>query len=134
MSLTLGQKLKRVRVVKSLSLKDLAKRSGVSISLLSRYESDRTDPTAKKLKAVAAALDIRAGYLLDEIPELEEIKPEEVALRESLRLFLANKSISEGKKKRYWQALDLPQAPKTVQGWKEFDELMHRILGRKVRG
>ncbi len=132
MSPTLGKRIKGVREAKGFTLEYVAERSGVETSMLSRYESDSVDPPSMKLKAIATALEIRAGYLLGEIAEYEEISPKEVALRESLRLFLANKSLPERKKKGYWRSVDLPQAPRTVQGWKELDELMHRILGRKA--
>lgn len=132
MNLTLGQKIRGVREAKRLDPDDLAERVGLNRSTLSRYESDSIDPPAMKLKAIATALEIRAGYLLGEIPEFEQITPREVAVRESLRLFLAHRSISKRKQKGFWRSIDLPQAPTSVQGWKELDELLHRILGKKV--
>lgn len=131
MALTLGERIRELREAKHLTLDELARLSGIDKSQLSRYEAGSADPTFGRLKRLAAALEVRAGYFFGEIPELEDLTHAHVAARESLRLFLAGRSIPERQKKRYWRATDLPQAPKTVQAWKDYQELMDRILGKK---
>jgi transcriptional regulator with XRE-family HTH domain len=129
---TLAEKVNGLRGEKGFSLEDLEHRSGLDISTLSRYSSKPTNPRMVNLTVLARALDVRVGYLLGEIPELEDIGLREVAVREALRIYLAEKTWPARRKRRYWRAVDLPQAPRTLEGWRELDELMSRILGKKA--
>lgn len=64
--MTLGEKLKELRKEKGLSLRELAKQIGnISASYLSDIENDRYDPSLKKLKSIAQALNVPTAYLLD---------------------------------------------------------------------
>lgn len=131
MAYSLGEKLRGLREAKGWTLQYLSSRAGIDKSQLSRYEKDANDPSATSLRALASALDVRVGYLFDEIPELQSVSLVEVAVREALRLFLSNKKLSPTVEKRYWSAIDLPAAPRTLQGWNELEELLHRMMGHK---
>ena len=56
--MTLDAAVMRARKKKGLRLRDLEKRCGVSLSVLSRIENDQIDPTFRKVAAIAKALGI----------------------------------------------------------------------------
>jgi Zn-dependent peptidase ImmA (M78 family)/transcriptional regulator with XRE-family HTH domain len=57
-------RLKSARVLRGLSLKALAERTGqeISLAMLSRYERGEIEPDAKKLRVIARALDLSLDY------------------------------------------------------------------------
>jgi transcriptional regulator with XRE-family HTH domain len=54
----------RLRKARALSLDDLARRSGISKSMLSQIERDRTNPTVATLWRIAGALDVGIDSIL----------------------------------------------------------------------
>ncbi len=62
--MTLGAKLKKLRVEKGLSQAALEALSGVNCKLLSKYENERVVPTADTLRKIAEALQISSDYLI----------------------------------------------------------------------
>jgi len=129
--LTVGKRIRALREAKSLKQQQLARLCHMDPGQLSRYEADEMKPGYDALRAVASALEVRVGYLFGEIPELEELQPWQVATRESLAAFLAQVPSAERLGQRYQDTVDLPAASRTVQGWKDLDELILRSLGRK---
>lgn len=61
---TFGAVLKRKRLERGLTQRELADRAGVDASYISQLERDHKFPAAKTLEGLAAALDIGAGELL----------------------------------------------------------------------
>ncbi len=61
---TFGAALKRKRLERGLTQRELADRAGVDASYISQLERDHKFPAAKTLEGLAAALDIGAGELL----------------------------------------------------------------------
>jgi len=60
---TLGKSIRAARVRRSLSLRELAAKAGVTASALSQLERDQLNPTLATLKAIATALNITIGSL-----------------------------------------------------------------------
>src|SRR5438270_8134334 len=60
----LGARVKALREAMSLSLRDLAERSGVSAPMLSQVERGETSPTLQVAGRIAAGLDLRLSQLL----------------------------------------------------------------------
>ena len=58
-------KIKEIRIKKNITQKELADAIGVNMSLLSRYETGKTEPTAKRLSAMAKALNVSVDELLE---------------------------------------------------------------------
>ena len=56
--------MKALREASSLSLRDLAERSGVSAPMLSQVERGETSPTLTVAARIAAGLDLRLSQLL----------------------------------------------------------------------
>jgi len=62
----LGQRLRDERCLRGWTLEELAERSGVSKSLLSKIERDRVSPSLRTLKALASGLGLPLAWLLHE--------------------------------------------------------------------
>lgn len=62
----IGITLKKIRKSKSLTLKMLAEKSGLSISYISDIERNRTNPSLERLNDLSQALDIPISVLLGE--------------------------------------------------------------------
>jgi transcriptional regulator with XRE-family HTH domain len=60
----IGARVKALRESSSLSLRDLAERSGVSAPMLSQVERGETSPTLTVAARIAAGLDLRLSQLL----------------------------------------------------------------------
>src|SRR3954467_5275053 len=60
----IGPRVKALREASSLSLRDLAQRSGVSAPMLSQVERGETSPTLTVAPRIAAGLDLRLSQLL----------------------------------------------------------------------
>ncbi len=75
-TLTLGQKIRELREEQDLSLRELAKKIGVSAAFLSDIELGRRYPSDKKLDYISRELGISLKDLraYDTRPPVEEIK------------------------------------------------------------
>jgi transcriptional regulator with XRE-family HTH domain len=60
----IGARIKVLREASSLSLRDLAERSGVSAPMLSQVERGETSPTLRVAARIASGLDLRLSQLL----------------------------------------------------------------------
>ena len=56
--MTIGSKIKELRLQKGMNQKDLAKKAGISNTYLSDIEHQRTNPSIKTLSKIAEALEI----------------------------------------------------------------------------
>ncbi|MFD2306457.1 helix-turn-helix domain-containing protein [Enterococcus termitis] len=66
-----GERLKHLRESKELGVNQLALKSGVNASNISRLENgERKDPTFKTVKKLAKALGVSVSYFADEPSEL----------------------------------------------------------------
>ena len=63
-SAVIGARVKALREASSLSLRDLAERSGVSAPMLSQVERGETSPTLTVAARIAAGLELRLSQLL----------------------------------------------------------------------
>jgi transcriptional regulator with XRE-family HTH domain len=77
--LVIGARIKALREVGSLSLRDLAERSGVSAPMLSQVERGETSPTLTVAARIAMGLDLRLSQLLrlDEQGAVTIVRPAE---------------------------------------------------------
>ena len=77
--MTLGQKLKKLRMDKNLTQKDLADQLHVTFQTISKWENDENEPDIATLKELAKLYECSIDYLLSEEEEqqIEEIKVEE---------------------------------------------------------
>ena len=59
-----GERIKKLRELKKLSLADVSKRTGISEQMLESIEADATAPPLGTLTKLARALEMKMGYLL----------------------------------------------------------------------
>jgi XRE family transcriptional regulator, regulator of sulfur utilization len=78
-SAVIGARVKALREASSLSLRDLAERSGVSAPMLSQVERGETSPTLTVAARIASGLDLRLSQLLrlDESGAVTIVRAEE---------------------------------------------------------
>jgi len=69
----LAANLRRLRIARRVSLSELARATGMSKATLSSVESGRSNPTIDTLAALAEALRVSLGELLEE-PPLDEVR------------------------------------------------------------
>jgi len=65
-NVNVGSLIRRERQRQGLSLRELARRVGVSASMLSQVETDRTHPSVSTIYAIATELEISIDALLSE--------------------------------------------------------------------
>ena len=65
----IGENLRRVRLHKKLTLKDLSKRTGLTPSFLSQLERDKVSSSIFTLRKIASTLNIKISYLFGEEAE-----------------------------------------------------------------
>ena len=86
--MTIGEKLKKSRNDKGMSLRELATKVDLSASFLSQIEQGKASPSIENLKKIAHTLDVRVAYLIedeeDDIRNIEHIKKENIRYIESL--------------------------------------------------
>jgi two-component system OmpR family response regulator len=63
----IGQKIRTLRKKKNLTLKQLANRTGLSVSLISQIELAKTSASVSTLYKIACALGIKIGYFFSDI-------------------------------------------------------------------
>jgi transcriptional regulator with XRE-family HTH domain len=64
--MNLGEKIKKIRCEGGLTQKEVAKKSGITVSFLSQVEKNKATPSLKSLHNIAQALGIRIDYLFSE--------------------------------------------------------------------
>jgi transcriptional regulator with XRE-family HTH domain len=68
----LGRRIRQARVEKTLTLKEVESRSGVSATHISQIERGITSPTVNALERIARALEKNTSFFLEDV-ELPEI-------------------------------------------------------------
>ncbi len=74
--MTFGQKLKKLRIEKNLTQKDLADQLHVTFQTISKWESDTNEPDFSTLKELSKILGCSIEYLFSEDEGLEELRGE----------------------------------------------------------
>jgi transcriptional regulator with XRE-family HTH domain len=86
-----GPKMRHTRLLKGLTLKQLADAAGCSVSLLSKIENGRANPSLKMIHRVAAALGMPVAGLFQ--PQGD---PDNVVLREGERPVIGTDQVRSG--------------------------------------
>lgn len=86
-----GPKMKHTRLLKGLTLKQLADAAGCSVSLLSKIENGRANPSLKMIHRVATALGMPVAGLFQAQGETDNI-----VLREGQRPVIATDQVRTG--------------------------------------
>jgi transcriptional regulator with XRE-family HTH domain len=76
--MTLGQKIKKLRIEQGLTQKDLADQVFVTFQTVSKWEKDENEPDVSTLRELAKLFNCSMDYLLSEDDEKEQETKEEV--------------------------------------------------------
>ena len=79
--MSLGERIKKNRNEKGLSLRDLASKVDLSASFLSQIEQGKASPSIENLKKIANCLDVRVSYLIED----DEVKKNTDVMRKEER-------------------------------------------------
>ncbi|MDF1537184.1 MAG: XRE family transcriptional regulator [bacterium] len=87
----MGDRVRKFREIKRLSMEELAERSGVEAAFLARIEENKFKPSLGTLLKVARALGIRLANFLD-----DSVGPDPILIRGSDRDCLGETELSSG--------------------------------------
>ncbi|WP_421782003.1 helix-turn-helix domain-containing protein [Kiloniella litopenaei] len=73
--ITMGERIEAARKSKGLSASQLARRVGVKVSTMNNWESDRSEPRANKLVALAGVLSVNMIWLLEGSDDNSSLPP-----------------------------------------------------------
>jgi|SRR5690242_3417690 len=129
-SMTLGERLRRTRNAKSLTLQQLANKTGLNIGAISRLEREPRDPRTSSLDKLAEALEVSVGFLMSKEDQHLEFS---VALRrQALQQFIVTNPMSDDQKKHFEQLCFLDSAPESVRGWQDLVQNAAFLLAQKA--
>lgn len=69
----IGARLREVRILRGISLRNLARRVGVSASFISQVEQNKSKPSLETLRRISEVLEVNTSFLLE--PEEHRISP-----------------------------------------------------------
>jgi len=72
--MNVGKRIKALRRQKKLTLNELSRKVGISISFLSDIENGRSNPSLERLKDIAEALDTSVSFLMGEDNPMQKDK------------------------------------------------------------
>lgn len=70
----IGERIKKSRNEKSMSLRELANKVELSASFLSQIEQGKASPSIENLKKIANSLDVRVSYLIEDEDEERNVE------------------------------------------------------------
>ena len=112
--MTIGERIRQARTEKGLTQDKLGSRTGIHPKHIGKYETDKTMPSADKLKQIAEALEISSDYLLfDNAPKAGRV---EINDTELLEKFIIIDSMSEDNREPIKDVIDALLLKKQVEG------------------
>jgi len=128
--MTLGERLRRTRKAKGLTLQQLADETELNIAAISRLERKPRDPRTSSLDKLADALEVSVSFLMSKEDQHLEFS---VALRrQALQQFLVTNPMSDDQKKHFEQLCFLDSAPNSVRGWQDLVQNATFLLAQKA--
>lgn len=114
----ISERIRKIRVIKGLSPRQLAQLTNLSPATISRLEANHRNPGTDTLQRLAAAFEVTVSFLLGEEEDQLEIA---VALkRQSLRRLQRTITLTDSQRLRLEQMCFLDSAPASVHEWKAF--------------
>ncbi len=71
--MNIGARLREVRILRGISLRNLARKVGVSASFISQVEQNKCQPSLETLRKISEVLEVNTSYLLE--PQDYELAP-----------------------------------------------------------
>lgn len=101
--MNIGENIKRIRIAKNLSQKEVTMSAGLDTAQYSRIENGKTDPSVNTLERIAKALGVSLAELFASTEELQEINSLDKSLMEKVSLM---ESLSDDEKQTIYTMLD----------------------------
>jgi len=116
-----GEKVKKLREEKGMSLAELAERSGFSSALLSQVENHMISPPLGTLIKLARAMDVAIGHFFEDksdapfviVRSEERAHISRVASKNGVKFGYSYESLAQGKKNRYMEPFIVTLEPAT---------------------
>lgn len=99
----IGENIKRIRVSKNLSQKEVITEAKLDAAQYSRIENGKTDPTFSTLEKIAKALGVSLSELFASTEELKEVNSHDKTIMEKVTLM---ESLTEEERKTIYNILD----------------------------
>jgi transcriptional regulator with XRE-family HTH domain len=130
-TLSFGERLRKTRQAKGLTLEQLAALTGLNMATISLLEREPRDPRYSSLIKLAAPLEVSVAFLMS--AEDHDLEFSVALRRQSLRLFLAvNPTSDEQQKKHFDQLCFLDSAPNSVRGWQDLMQNANYLFAQKA--
>lgn len=71
---SIGERIKKSRNERGLSLRELASKVDLSASFLSQIEQGKASPSIENLKKIATSLDVKVSYLIEDEEETRNME------------------------------------------------------------
>ena len=101
--MNIGDNIKRIRVAKNLSQKEVVLAAGMDTAQYSRIENGKTDPSVSTLEKIAKALGVSLSELFINKEDLKEIHSYDKTAMEKVRLI---ENLKDDEKKTIYNILD----------------------------
>ncbi len=126
----LGERLRRSRDAKDLTLEQLADTTGLNIATISRLEREPRDPRTSSLFKLADALEVCPAFLMS--AEDQDLEFPVALRRQALKRFLASNPASDEQKKHFEQLCFFDSAPNSVRGWQDLMQNANFLFAQKA--
>jgi transcriptional regulator with XRE-family HTH domain len=101
--MSVGEQIKKVRLAKGLSQKEVVMGAGIDKAQFSRIENDKIDPSFSTIEKIAKAMGCSIAELFASAEELKDINSHDKSLMEKLILI---ETLSEEEKLTLFNILD----------------------------
>jgi len=129
-SMPMGERLRKAREAKGLTLQELADKTGLNIATISLLERKPRDPKISSLGKLADALEVSVGFFMGKEDQHLEFQ---VALRrQSLQRLLVTNPMSDEQKKHFEELCFLDSGPNSVRGWQDLVQNATFLLAQRA--
>jgi transcriptional regulator with XRE-family HTH domain len=123
---SVGEKIKRLREKKRVSLQDFAERTGFSSAILSEIENRFDSPSLGALIEISKALDVEVGYFFKKNPTKrfsivrkdKRMTTSRFALKSGVKYGYSYESLGQDKKNRHMEPFIVTLEPSTLKNEK----------------
>jgi transcriptional regulator with XRE-family HTH domain len=101
--MNIGENIKRIRIAKNLSQKEVVMAAKIDTAQYSRIESSKRDPSVSTLEKIANALGVSLSELFASTDELKEVNSHDKTIMEKVALI---ETLSDDECKTIYNILD----------------------------
>ena len=128
--MSLNERLRQAREAKRLTLEELAAKTKLNMSTISRLEREPRDPRTSSLGKLADALEVSVGFLM--ATEDQQLEFPVALRRQSLQRFLVTNPMSDEHKKHFEQLCFFDSGPDSVRGWQDLVQNANFLFAQRA--